>query len=349
MEENNWLCKKCGYNPIDRSESKYSILCTNCREEHKKYPISKAVIIGITIVLAVVLVLSFTILPQSIKEYRNYNESYNELWKGNYQVLMDVKDDLNLKVVEAAEIYASAMNKGQYEFAIEVFNKYLANKKVNDTTYNIVMSFDDNMKTYCDTVDNIMSIQNLVSEDTSVEEYYYLAKNEINNMIESNNYNTGVCYYYLGLLTEDQQEAKGYYEKALENDEKFQDSRVELATIYRREGNINTAKDMYNKALSIDDSNAGAFRGLAIIKLLSNDTKEAAKLAEEAYKCNRSASYVYETLIIALTKNGQVKEAEKYIKEYESLGGVIEEDTQELLDDKVSLEDYYINDKGEDL
>lgn len=349
MEENNWLCKKCGYNPIDRSESKYSILCTSCRDEHKKYPIPKLLIVGISIVLAIVLILSFTILPKSIKEYRVYNSSYSEICEGNYQVLMDNKDDLNIEVAKAAEIYVDAMNRGQYEFAMELFNKYLADKKVSDAVYNVIMAVDNDMVIYCDTVDYIMNIQNSIPQDTSMEEFYNLYKAEINNMIESNNYNTGVCYYYLGLLTEDSQEAKGYYEKAIENDDNFQDSRVELANIYRREGDISTAESMYNDALSIDSRNAGALRGLSIIKLLSNDTKEAVTFAKEAYKCNRNAYYVYETLIIALTKNGQAKEAEKYIKEYEELGGTLEEDTQQLLDDQMSLEDYYLYEKGENL
>ncbi|SFC40300.1 hypothetical protein [Clostridium uliginosum] len=57
----NGICKKCKQAYIDTSEGKYSILCSECREQQIQYPIPK-ILIGIGILLLVLVVRSIILI-----------------------------------------------------------------------------------------------------------------------------------------------------------------------------------------------------------------------------------------------------------------------------------------------
>ena len=87
--ENEYLCKKCGADFIDTSESQHSILCTKCRKEQIAYPIPKVLLGVMATIIGIVLILCIIILPRSMKAYRAYLDDYDSLLACNYNVLYD--------------------------------------------------------------------------------------------------------------------------------------------------------------------------------------------------------------------------------------------------------------------
>lgn len=356
MDENDGMCKKCGYRPIDYSKSRYSILCTSCRKEQINYPIPKVLLGVISCVLALVLVLSITTLPKTMNEYKSYNKIYNSLNEGNMETLRSTHGNFHMKTVDAACIFLDSMQRGQYEFALKFYNDYLVGEEIEDTIYEKIEENADKLQKYCDTCDEYekefesyaqeANVSNEDAEDSNADDTVRTALiNILNNMLSKQIYDDSAIYYYLGMLSKDDNEAIDNLTKSIEADSNFQESKVELANVYRRTGDLNKAEQLLNEVLSVDSCNCEALRGLAVVNLLNNNTKNAVKFAKEAYNDDHKGYYVYETLIIALNKDGNKNESKKYIDKYLKAGNKLDDDTNMLLDNKMTLEQYYLADK----
>lgn len=347
MEENNNMCKKCGYRPIDYSESKYSILCTSCREEQIRYKIPKVLLGVITIVLAVSVVLSIITLPKTLNDYRLYKTVFDKISSGNLNELAG-SNKIDIDVDDAVDIYIDSINRGQYDFALEFYNKYLESRKVDDSDYNRIEDNSHILDLYYNTCQEYgEKAKSLSKEDISTNDYITQMSAFLNDMLSKGTYDNAVIYCYLGAMSLDKNQSIDYYEKSIKEDNNFSESKVELANLYRRDGDMDKAEKILNEVIKLDRCNSSALRSLAVINLLKNNNKQAVKFAKEAYNTNSTGYYVYETLIIALQKDGQKGESKKYIDKYLSLGYELDEDTEKLLNDKMTLNQYYLENKGE--
>lgn len=340
-QENEHLCRKCGVNLIDTSESQHSILCTTCRKEQIAYPIPKILLGVMATIMGIVVILCIITLPSSIKDYRAYLDDYNSLLASNYNTLYG-EDKVTLDISEAIDVMETAMEKGQYSYAVEVFNNYLAGKSASDGQIRIIDKHLAKLEAYTNTSVKYEEIYNSLDQSLSTEEMSDVFNTEFNKLLGNSDYDKATIYYILGLMATDDDKAKEYYTLSIAEDENYLDSKVQIANILRRNGEFAAAKDMYNTVLEKHKTDSGALRGLAILSMLEGNNEEAVRLAKAAYESDTLGEYVYETLIIALKQNGQSEESQKYIDEYKEYGNELEEETISLLENSITLEEYYL-------
>ena len=65
-------------------------------------------------------------------------------------------------------------------------------------------------------------------------------------------------------------------------------------------------------------------------------------MAKSAYEVSPDSLYVRDTYLVTLHVNGYTKEANTMIGEIEEIEGALDEDTRQLLNGEISLEDYYM-------
>lgn len=341
-QENEYLCKKCGVNLIDKTESEHSILCTTCRKEQIAYPIPKVLLGAIGLILGIVIVLCIVTLPSSMKDYRAYLDDYDSLLASNYNTL-NGDEKLELNNVQAIDVIDTAMSRGQYSYAIEIFNEYLAGKTASDSEIKKLESYMGKLEAYSNVTSKYEEIYNNLDKSLTTDEMSDVLVTELNKLIGDKSYDQATVYYMLGQLGKDDEEIKKYLNLSLSEDPNYLDSKVQLANVLRRNKEFSEAKSLYNEIIAKHENNSGALRGMAILDMLEGNFEEAAKLAKAAYDSNVEEYYVYETLIIALNKNGQLEESQKYIDEYKAKGYELEEDTLNLLAGSITLEEYYLN------
>lgn len=340
MEDfNNFLCKKCGMRSIDTTESSHSILCTNCREEQINYPIPKLLIIIISIVLIISIGLTFIILPKSIKEYKTNKIVYEEIEAGKINSLLN--SDIDISADKAVGIFELAMNRGQYDYAVYLHNTYIVENEISESNYNKMNYYIDKLEKYSNSWSNYYDIVDNIDGDIYDEQINSNIRQKLMVLLNDSSCDKATIYYLMGITTIDFNTAIEDFNNSIASDAKFSDSKVELANIYRRNKDLDKAREILNEVLSYDSFNSSALRSLSVISMLENDMKEAVKFAREAYESYSEDYYVYETLIIALNESGKIEESEKYLNEYLDLGYELDEDTMQLLNDEITLEEYY--------
>ncbi|GAA0076629.1 hypothetical protein UT300005_10070 [Clostridium sp. CTA-5] len=342
--ENN-ICKNCGQAYIDTSESKQSVLCTKCREQQIRYPIPK-IFIGIAIILLLLVGSSLFKFPKIFKSYKVYATAKENVKKGYVTDTLFGLEDLLKQYPDnksiAVTISDIAMESGRYDYAGYIINNYLANKESDKSTCDKINGYTKYIELYYNTCDSYGEIINNLDKNMNSYEATEYVKNKLKSLLNSPNQDKALINYYLSGVSSNTTEAKEYIKKSIEQDDKFLEAYIKLANILRHEKDFEGAKDIYNKVLYKEKDCVGAIRGLAIVEMLEGNKKEAVHLAKSAYDINKDELYVTETLIIALTENGQVEEANKFKEEYISSGNELDTDTLEYLNGKITLNDYYV-------
>jgi len=122
----------------------------------------------------------------------------------------------------------------------------------------------------------------------------------------------------LGLLSirlQQYQQAEAYYNKALELDAVFTHAHVNLADLYRAQGDDSKAKDVLDKAKSIAPDDAAIRHSLGLLQIrLDNNDSALAELSKavELQPNNSRYRYVY---AIALHSVGKIKQAIAMLEE----------------------------------
>ncbi len=125
-------------------------------------------------------------------------------------------------------------------------------------------------------------------------------------------------YINLGLLSmrlQQYQQAEAYYNKALELDAAFTNAHVNLADLYRAQGDDSKAKDVLDKAKSIAPDDAAIRHSLGLLQVrLGNNDSALAELSKavELQPNNSRYRYVY---AIALHSVGKIKQAIAMLEE----------------------------------
>lgn len=346
FENETFMCKKCGCNQIDRSKSENSVLCTKCREEQIKYPIPK---IFILVAIAIVVIMGFSLvnLPKQLKLFKLFSMSQENIDKGRVngtleelEEILEKNGDVDENVV--VDIIKMAMESGKYEYTANIINKYLVGKEMLKFVYDDVIEYYDILEPYFVTYDSFYSIMEGIDNNASVEEIYEVVKSSLLALENDPSQYKALLYYYVGFNCLDLNEAIKYFDLSISYDDNFINSKVEKAKTLRKINDIEQSEQLSNNLLDIECDNYEIIRNLSIINMLKGNSKEAVKLAKEAYKLCKEDEYVYNTLIVALTVDGQADKAQKYIDDYVSKGNELDADILRLLNNEITLEDYYI-------
>ncbi|WP_455810022.1 tetratricopeptide repeat protein [Clostridium butyricum] len=338
------ICERCGAKYIDVSESRYSILCTECRENQIKYPIPKIFLL-LGIALSVLVIIALVQFPKSFKDYAVYKTAEEKANDGYANETLLSLEGVIGKHPETTDIAVTAvdiaMENGNYAYAGYLLDKYLIGKKVSDTVYYRLDGYLNKIDSIYNVYDEYENIVSNIDTNLSEDQAVLQAKSDVSKLLYDGKYNKAVVYNYLALLTDDAEEHKEYLKKSIEEDSKVLETQVQLANAYRREGNSDEAKSMLDKVLIKERHNIGAKRGLAILNMVEGNYSEAVELARFAYEKSKEYPYVYETLAIALFFDGQVEESNKIIEEFKAAGNELEEDTKMLLNGQLTLNQYY--------
>lgn len=338
------ICKRCGQKYIDISESRYSVLCTECRKDQLKYPIPKIFML-LGIALFVLVIIALVQFPKSFKDYAVYKIAEEKAEDGYVNEALLSLEEVIDKHKETTDIAVTAvdiaMDNGYYEYADYLIETYLAGEEVSDTVYNKLNGYLGKIDSIYNVYDEYEHIKSNLDANLSQDEAIFQIKKNIKELLKDNKYDKATIYNDLAMFSDDQEEYKDYLKKCIEVDPKLLEPQVQLANEYRREGNISEAKNMLDKVITKERDHVGAKRGLAILKMLEGNYSEAVELARFAYENDKEYSYVYETLAIALYFDGQVEESNKIIEEYKAAGNELEEDTKQLLSGQLTLNEYY--------
>ncbi|MBN1045591.1 hypothetical protein DVW08_09510 [Clostridium botulinum] len=338
-------CHKCGQVNADTSQCKHSILCNTCREEQINYPIPKIFIV-LAIGLIILVGISLLKFPKVFNNYKKYYTAERNVKNGEINITLENLKNVIEEYPDSTDVAVKsakiAMENGKYNYAGYIIDTYLSGKEVDNSTYTLITKYTKYLDSYYKTYEAFGNIVSNLDENVSQNEANELISNNLKSLLNDKSQNRSLIYYYLGFTSNDNNVAKEYLSKSIQEDNNITDSKIQLANILRREKDYNSARENFNTVLNKENDNAGALRGLAIVEMLEGNKEEGVSLAKKAYDANPQETYVLETLIIALTENGQGDEAEKYKEEYYSNGDGFDDDIMKFLDGNITIDDYYL-------
>jgi tetratricopeptide (TPR) repeat protein len=339
------LCKVCGHGLIDRSESAHSVLCTTCRETMIRHPIPKIFIL-FSILIVILVAVASNDFPKVLNYYRIYEHAQAQADSGEISIalsdlntVMEKYPDSNPIAIRMADI---AMEKGYYEVAGYVIDTYLSGDKMDDVIVSRMNGYVVRINKYVDTANTVSEFESALDPalppEEATKQYYDFVK----NLMDQPGQDKALLYYYLSMVCDSMDEMKSCLENCLKEDQTFLVAKVQLGNLMRRQGDSAAAEQYYNEVFEEDNYNSGAMRGLAILHLLDGNTEEGLNLARQAFETNPEELYAWETYIIALHESKNDDEADAQLKEYLAKGNQLQEDTQNYLDGKLSLQNFYI-------
>ena len=349
-QEDQWeaenRCGACGHGMIDRSENTDSVLCSACRERFIRYPVPKLFIV-FSAVIVVLLGFAFIRFPKVIKSYKIYVKAEAKAANGDIveaiQGLHTVVEQYPGSVPVAVRLTDIAMEGGFYDDASYVISNNLSGKKIEANTVARLNRYIDKLDRFFHTYDTVQNMQSQLEEAKSKEEVLQTGYDYLNQLLSDPEQDKALVYYYMSMFAGDAGQARSCLENSIQEDDNMLDAKVQLATLSRRQGDLQYAENCYNQVLLADKTYSSASRGLAIIRLLEGKKEEGLNLVSYAYEQNPEGDYVWETYLIALKENAKNTDADALVKEYVSKGNELDADIKSYLDGNLSLHDYYID------
>lgn len=343
------LCCKCQRKRVDRSENRNSILCHECREEQIRYPFPKKMMPAVALVL-VLMALAMVRTPKVLQCYKSYTEAEKQAEAGDiYPALLglqSVLDEYPDSVPVADRMTSFAMWHGYYDVAAYVMNEYLEGQSVDDATYAKLDGFANKLNRYYNAIDRVSTLFEGISADMSEEEQaeeLETVRTELLDMTQDEEYDKALVYYYLGAITEDQNQALTYLQASVDADYRLAAAQVALGTNLRRRGDLAGARKAYNTVLAQDRNDTGALRAMGILKMLEGDKEAGLSDVRMAFELNPEEAYVRETMIIALMEAGNTEEAVQTKRQFEEEGIEFDGEFENYLSGAVNLYDYYVS------
>ena len=346
-EERTDVCVICGNRRIDRSENPKSITCQQCREEKLHYPIPKVILIAFVIVIALVCVAMMKV-PQSLQMYKTYRDADKRVADGYIastlfgmsEVLEKYPNSLKISV-KATDI---AMEHGYYDFAAYYIQTYIEGKSLEDDTYNRLLGYTEKLDRYYAAVNAVEKVFNDAAVLTMTpDDYLTYIQSHLSDLLDNYKYDKALLYYYIGYMEPDSEKRIDYMQKCLSIDSNYLDAIANIASVYRRQGDLATAKSKLEEAYQRNKENSSVLRNLAIIELLEGDYEQGVIYAERSYINYPEGDYTADTYITALYCNGQVELANQVKAECEANNIYLDETLGEFLEGKISLEEYYLD------
>ncbi|WP_277407671.1 tetratricopeptide repeat protein [Lacrimispora xylanisolvens] len=290
---------------------------------------------------------AFIRFPKVIKSYKIYVKAEAKAANGDIveaiQGLHTVVEQYPGSVPVAVRLTDIAMEGGFYDDASYVISNNLSGKKIEANTVARLNRYIDKLDRFFHTYDTVQNMQSQLEEAKSKEEVLQTGYNYLNQLLSDPEQDKALVYYYMSMFAGDAGQARSCLENSIQEDDNMLDAKVQLATLSRRQGDLQYAENCYNQVLLADKTYSSASRGLAIIRLLEGKKEEGLNLASYAYEQNAEGDYVWETYLIALKENAKNTDADALVKEYVSKGNELDADIKSYLDGNLSLHDYYID------
>lgn len=342
------LCKKCHNHMIDRSENDKSCLCRECREEYIKLKIPKW-IYAVMAAIVICMIVAFTNFPTMIKDYAKYANANRKAENG---YVITALNDL-VEVVEkypgskkmAMRLTDIGMRYQYYDYAAYAIDNNLAGREVSDAEYDRLDGYIRLLDKYYATYDLADALGADFETATTEDEYYAVMDEYYNGLeaeLDNNTYDRALIYYYMSYATDDLEKREECLKNCLEESEFYFDAAAQLATHYRRMGDFEQAEEILEREYSINKEDWSLLRSYATLKMAQNQPEKGLEFAKEAYNQYPEGDYVIDTYIIALAANGQMEEAQEIKTTWEEQGYVFEDDLEQFLAGKMTLQEYYV-------
>lgn len=294
----------------------------------------------IVIVLDIICMVRF---PRVMKDYKIYNMAEERIQNSETSAAINDLYELAKKHTDSTPIMIKtaklSMENGYYDTAAYIIDEYLAGSSVSDSEYDLINNYYTKLDNYYATSEAISKILNIQdAEKVDLENI----KIELKSLLNQDGQDDALVYYYLGIYELDRETSKKELQECYNLDPECYDVRAQLSVAYRRLGDLATAKQFVEEALHKDKYDSSALRSMSIIAMLEGNLDQGVTYAKAAYDSYPDGIYVRETYLIALTMNSQLDQAQQIKEEMQRVGENLEDQTLQLLDGDLTLEEYYI-------
>lgn len=335
-------CEQCHIHPKDKTDSEYSILCTQCREEYIRLHVP-AIVILFFVILGVIFAGAMIHMPKTVERYKIYLAAEKHIDANEYlfayedfSALLNVYDDSVPLILDTAD---AAMNAQLFNDAADIIDENLVGKTLNERQYEHATLTTEKLGRFFNSVYAINQIFDEADPDTaSVDKLF----SQVIELLENPENDKALLYLYLGNLSSTMEESIDYFRMACEVDEQFTYPLSTYGNALRRAQRFDDAQAACQDAVSKNACDSSSISGLGILELLNGDKAEGLSLIQQAYAIDPDCVYVPEALVIALCENGQRdaaldmvnKKAEQYL---------FDPELQDYLDGTIDLQQYYID------
>lgn len=341
------LCKKCNTRRIDKSENPKSELCLECRQELIKYPIPLQLWLTMAVV-AVMVIISMLRFPGVFKTYWAYQDAKQQQQEdcvytamNQYNIVLESYPTASSIAVDMTDM---AMKYSFYDSASYIIDEYLVGKEVTDSIYNRIEGYFVTLDEYYNTYDTVDAIVADMEESGQVLQTSWLM-GELENLLNQPGYDKELLYYYMGWISETEEEQVDYLKKCVEINNNYPDAAAQVANYYRRNNQLTEAKAYLEPILKRFRDSPDLLRSIAILEMLDGNADQGLAYAAYAYEVNPEGEYVADTYAVALSQNGRLDEAKDLLDQNADgeMSAYFDDETLEILEGKISLEDYYID------
>lgn len=268
--------------------------------------------------------------------------------------MLDALEEDPDNVGMAVAVTDVAMKYTYPDYAAYAIDIYLTGKNVPDDVYDRVTGYIDKLNVYYDTYDLVDEIWSdfeedieIIGEDATEEEYLELLQvyhDQIDAYTGDEEYDQAFLYYDLAYICQDEEERIQHLKDCLAIDSNYFDASAQLATYYRRQGDLEQARKVLEESYAVNKESYSVLRSMATLELVEGNLEQGLIYAQNAYDIYSEGEYVIDTYIVALAANGQTEEAEALTKQWEAEDYVFDEDFYTFQAGGMTLEDYYIGD-----
>jgi predicted Zn-dependent protease len=327
-------------NTMDDEYEEYDQYDSTYPSKKLRIPIWVILFLIVILVLDAICMIQF---PSVLNDYRKYKTAESRTNNGDTKETIQDLIQLSKEHPKSFPIIIKSfelMNEnGYYDDAADYYNTYLAGELLSDSEYNQVDAYASRLEDYYTTYDAVdMILTSLTNGEIDNKE----ASKKLSDLLQQDGIEESLVYYFLAQMQEDAKNALDYMNLCYESDPECFDVRVQLSVMHRRLGQFDLATKYIEEAMEKEKKDSGALRSLAIIKLLQGEKVQGVKLAEEAYNVDPNGVYIKETYLIALTLNDEKDKAKQIKEEMKTTGETLEKDTKQLLNGKMTLEEYYL-------
>lgn len=241
-----------------------------------------------------------------------------------------------------------AMKYSYPDYAAYAIENYLVDETVSDEEYDRINGYIDELNLYYDTADKLDEIWNDIlgeeegNEDIDVEVVLSAYHDEISVMLSNDDYDQALLYYDLAYVCQDEEERIEHLKDCVSIDPNYFDAQAQLCVHYRRQGDLETAREIIEEVYLTNAEDYSVLRALATLELAEGNLEQGLTYAKEAYEIYPDGDYVIDTYLVALMANGQQEEAEELTRQYEDEGYIFDDDFYDFQMGDMTLEEYYI-------
>jgi tetratricopeptide (TPR) repeat protein len=292
-------------------------------------------------------IISLIHFPKVLKDYKVYKMAESRISQGETSAaindLYSVAEAHPNSIPVMVKLVVLSMDNGYYDIAGYIIDTYISGKSISDEEYDMIDRYYTKLENYYNSLSSVDTIiTEAPNQDVQDVVYYNYIKSHIKDLLHTEGQDDAYLCYTLGLIAGDTMSTLDYLQQCYEIDPECFDVRAQLGIVLRRVGRLEEARNIIEEALAKDREDSTALRAMATIAMVDNDLKGGLEAAEAAYTIYPDGLYIRETYLIALAMNQRKDQAEIIRTEMETADLFLEQDTLQLLNGKITLQDYYI-------